>query len=626
MNTFSKIITSFAACVIVLIGLIGLRISDPNIVEQLRLINFDYYQKYQEPTQSESVVLLDIGEQSLDIKGQWPFPRQEFAQLISDLRNANAGIIGFTILFPEVDRFGGDEVFASWVKDNGIVLSQTTSSDSADETPFVGLAVLGDGQPSTFAYKYGGVVGNIARIQQGAWGVGMLSSAPEVDGMVRRIPLVVQVDDKLYPSFGIEVVRVMSDKKSYTLKVEPTGIENMRIPPYEPVKTDYTGSVWIDWSSKFERYEYGNQLPNLQGKTVIVGLTAEGLQPLVPTPTGLKLPHEIQASLIHTLTGGKQISRPQWTTLAEITSIFLVSLLILLAVYYLPMWVSALIFGGGIVGVGYAALYAWNEIGILIDMSFALITFVLVFSHSSFNNFYRQYKLKQQIKGQFGTYLSPDMVDMLVKDPSLMRLGGDRKDMTFLFADIVGFTPISEAYMKKDDPEGLVELINLFLDRLTKIILKNGGTIDKYMGDCIMAFWNAPLPCHDHAYKALNSAIQIELECEKLNKELEEQGLNLPKVKIGTGINTGPCIVGNMGSESRFDYSVVGDAVNLGARLEVQTREYDTPILISSYTHQHILDDFDCKRLDEIKVKGKDEPVEIFAPLIDGEIRKLYKD
>ena len=178
-----------------------------------------------------------------------------------------------------------------------------------------------------------------------------------------------------------------------------------------------------------------------------------------------------------------------------------------------------MIFGGGIVGAGYSALYAWNEIGVLVDMSFALITFVLVFSHSSFNNFYIQFKLKQQIKGQFGTYLSPDMVDMLVKDPSLMRLGGDRKDMTFLFADIVGFTPISEAYMKKDDPEGLVELINLFLDRLTKIILKNGGTIDKYMGDCIMAFWNAPLPCEDHAFKAVLSAIDIELECEKLKNE-----------------------------------------------------------------------------------------------------------
>ncbi len=618
-------LTSLWSCVTVIFILIGIRIYDPDIVEQIRLINFDYYQKYQETIQSESVVLLDIGEQSLDIKGQWPFPRQEFAQMISDLRNANAGMIGFTILFPEVDRFGGDEVFASWVKDNGIILSQTTSQKSSDISPFVGLAVLGDGDPATFAYKYGGVVSNIEQIQQGAWGVGMLSSSPEVDNSVRRIPLVVQVDDKLYPSFGIEVVRVMSDKMSYTLKVEPTGIENMRIPPYEPVKTDYTGSVWIDWSSEFERYEYGTPLPDLQGKTVIVGVTAEGIQPLITTPTGFKLPHEIQASLIHTLTGGKQISRPSWTTLVEISSLFLLSLIILLTVYFLPIWLSALVFGGSIVGVGSGAFYSWNEFGFLIDISYILTSLLLVFSHSNFNNFYIQYKLRQQIKGQFGTYLSPDMVDMLVKDPSLMKLGGDRKDMTFLFADIVGFTPISEAYMKKDDPEGLVELINMFLDRFTKIILANGGTIDKYMGDCIMAFWNAPLPCDEHAHMAVKSAIEIELECEKMNKELQDQGLGLPLVKMGTGVNTGPCIVGNMGSESRFDYSVVGDAVNLGARLEVQTREYDTPILVSSDTYT-LTPDVKFKYLDEIKVKGKDEPVKIYAPLIDGEVRKLNKD
>jgi len=220
------------------------------------------------------------------------------------------------------------------------------------------------------------------------------------------------------------------------------------------------------------------------------------------------------------------------------------------------------------------------------------------------------------------------MVDMLVKDPSLMKLGGDRKDMTFLFADIVGFTPISEAYMRKDDPEGLVELINLFLDEMTKVILANGGTIDKYMGDCIMAFWNAPLPCEKHSEMALKSAMEIELLTERLNKDLKEKGLDLPPVVIGTGINTGPCIVGNMGSESRFDYSVVGDAVNLGARLEVQTRTYDTPILISAFTLEHLrsyTDSIECIRLDEIKVKGKDEPVEIFAPLFSGEIRKLQK-
>ena len=616
-------LTSIWACIIVLISLVGLRISDPDIIEQLRVINFDYYQKSTEQLQNDSIILLDIGEKSLEKYGQWPFPRTQYAQLISDLRNANAGIIGFTPMFPDVDRFQGDDIFSSWIKDNGIVLSQiTTNKDIIGVAPHVGTATLGDGNALSFAYNYKSVVSNTPKLQNVPEGSGMTSSSPEVDGSVRRIPLVIQVQGKVYPSFAMEVVRVMSGKKSYTMKVEPTGIENMRIPPYEPVKTDYTGSIWIDWSNTFERYEYGDVLPDLKGKTVIIGVTAEGIVPLVTTPMGLKYPHEIQASVIHTLTGGKQIRRSQLVQMGEVGLYTLLGLLLILSVYYLPIWLSALLFVGELSFAIFAG-YASFSYGVLIDFSYALILFILVFSHSSFSNFYIQFKLKQQIKGQFSTYLSPDMVDMLVKDPSLMKLGGDRKEMTFLFADIVGFTPISEAYMKKDDPEGLVELINMFLDRFTKIILANGGTIDKYMGDCIMAFWNAPLPCNNHAEMAVKSAIEIELECEKMNQELIDQGLDLPSVKMGTGVNTGPCIVGNMGSESRFDYSVVGDAVNLAARLEVQTRTYDTPVLISSYTNELI--DFPVERLDEIKVKGKDEPVEIFAPLINGELRKLIK-
>jgi adenylate cyclase len=211
------------------------------------------------------------------------------------------------------------------------------------------------------------------------------------------------------------------------------------------------------------------------------------------------------------------------------------------------------------------------------------------------------------------------MVNILVKDPSMMKLGGERKEMTFLFTDIVGFTPISEKYKQADDPEGLVELINMFLDKMTNIILANGGTIDKYMGDCIMAFWNAPIECKEHAKLALKSAIEIELFAEELNSQLSD----MPPVKFGTGINTGTCIVGNMGSESRFDYSVIGDAVNLSARLEVATRKYDTPILISEYTRQLI--DMPVSLIDEIKVKGKEEAVTIYAPLINDEVRKLQK-
>ena len=606
-------LTSIWSCIIVLVGLISLRIYDPSIVEQLRVINFDYYQKTEEQVQNESIVLIDIGEKSLNTFGQWPFPRQQFAQLISDLRNNNAGIIAFTPMFADVDRFGGDEIFASWVKDNGIVLSSTTSQKGLENVaPHVGTATLGNGDATTFAYRYNSVVNNI--FSKSSDGVGMLSSSPEVDGSVRRIPLVISVDNKLYPSFGMEVVRVMADKKSYTMKVEETGIENMRIPPYEPVVTDYTGSIYVDWTNTFERYQYGEQLPDLQGKTVIIGVTAEGISPLVTTPMGLKYPHDIQASVVHTLTGGKQITRPQWTTLTEVSLMFVVGLILLLSVYYLPIWTSALVFGGSLFGVVFAGFEVFAS-GVLIDFSYPLMLLILVFSHSSFNNFYVQFRLKQQIKGQFGTYLSPDMVDMLVKDPSLMRLGGDRKEMTFLFMDICGFTPISEHYKENDDPEGLVDLVNEFLDAMTKIILNNGGTIDKYMGDCIMAFWNAPLPCENHAEMAVKSAIEIEEKTLELKRIYKDR--NLPDINVGTGINTGTCIVGNMGSESRFDYSVIGDAVNLAARLEATAarHEYvDYKTIISSFTKEQLPKDYPCHNIGTIKVKGKDEPIEIYSP------------
>ena len=620
-------LTSIWTCIIVLLGLVSLRIYDPSIVEQLRVINFDYYQKSEPQVQNESIVLIDIGEQSLETFGQWPFPRQQFAQLISDLRNSNAGIIGFTTMFADVDRFGGDLVFDSWIKDNGVVMSSTTSTKGLESiAPHVGTATLGNGDANTFAYKYKSVVNNL--FSKSSDGAGMLSSSPEVDGSVRRIPLVISVEDKLYPSFGMEVVRVMSGKKSYTMKVEETGIENMRIPPYEPVVTDYTGSIYVDWSNTFERYEYGDvqgewdRTTDFQGKTVLIGVIAEGISPLVTTPMGLKYPHDIQASVIHTLTGGKQITRPQSILLVEVCLLIFVGLLLLLSVYYLPIWLSAVVFGGSVVGVVAGGFEAFAS-GILIDFSYPLVVFILLFSHSSFNNFYINFKLKQQIQGQFGNYISPEYVDMIVKDPSLMKLGGERKEMSFMFADIVGFTPISESYMEKDDPEGLVELINEFLDKMTKIVLKNGGTIDKYMGDCIMAFWNAPIPCENHAEMAVKTSIEIELLGDELEEKMKDMGL--PRVKFGTGVNTGVCIVGNMGSESRMDYSVVGDAVNLGARLEAQTRQEDTPIIVSEFTYNEC-PDISFSALGEVKVKGKEQPVKMYAPLIEGEVRKLYKD
>ena len=255
-------------------------------------------------------------------------------------------------------------------------------------------------------------------------------------------------------------------------------------------------------------------------------------------------------------------------------------------------------------GEAYGSVWLYQNKLQLLDATFPVLSGFLIFTQSAFNNFYKQYKLRQQIKGQFGTYISPDYVDMLVKDPSLMKLGGERKEMSFMFADIVGFTPISEKYMKEDDPEGLVELINSFLDKMTKIVLKNGGTIDKFMGDCIMAFWNAPLHART-AEMAVKTAMEIELLGDELEKEMEQRGL--PRVKFGTGVNTGTCIVGNMGAETRLDYSVVGDAVNLGARLEAQTRQEDVPTIVSIEFTIYGMSNISPPQLGEVTVKGKEE-------------------
>ena len=608
MKYLTTIWTSIVLCIV----LLGIRVADPDIVEQIRLNTFDQYIKSL-PDKESDVVLLSLGEETLSVHGQYPFPRHTYAQLISDLRNANAGMIAFTLMFPETDRFGGDEVFVSWVNNNGIILAQDASSRGrSDAAPYVGTATLGEGDAYDFVPKYKGLVTNIKELEDAAWGVGLINAGKEVDNITRRIPLLSQINGQLYPAMPLEIIRVLQDKKSYSLKADYDGIKDVMIPPYDPIKTDYNSSIWLNTNYTHTEYEYGKDvLPNLEGQTVLVGLTASGLASQIPTPQGLFSAHQLQASALQTIMDGTSISRPQWADLLELGLMAIGSLMIVIAIYYLNVWIGAAVFFSVVFGYSAFVWYFWTSSGILLDLSYSIIVYILSFASSAFNNFYIQFKLRQQIKGQFSTYLSPDMVNMLVKDPSLMKLGGDRKEMTFMFMDIIGFTPISEAYKEQDDPEGLVELINYYLDTMTKIILRNGGTIDKYMGDCIMAFWNAPLDCPDHANKAVNTAMEILDAGKALQKELEDKGL--PTIGVGIGINTGDCIVGNMGSESRFDYSVIGDAVNLGARLEGQTRNYDgVDLLLSEFTYRKCTDGAFTK-VDRINVKGKSEAVTIYT-------------
>ena len=620
-----KWVYSGYAVIVSILLLTALKIADPTPLQNIRNQTFDAYQQLDEIKQSNEVVIINIGEKSLQALGQYPFPRTTYAQLIYDIRQKNQGIVGFTIMFPEADRFAGDEVFASWIKGNGIVLSQTPSTKGIKSTgPHIGTGVIGPTKAQDYLLTWPNLVTNIPELEAEALGIGVNASAPQPDFVTRTYPLAIGVEGKIYPSFAIEMLRVQTGKPSYIIKTTEIGVSEFAVPPFEPIVTLPKGDAYIRYNNTFEEVEYTdiNSLPNMGGKFVIVGVTAEGISNPVPTPRGNLYPQHIQAHMLQNFIDGSNITRNQLSPLIELLCALCGMILIALAVYKLPLlWtapISLLILGGE----AYGSVWLYQNQLVLLDATYPVLSGFLVFTQSAFNNFYKQYKLRQQIKGQFGTYISPDYVDMLVKDPSLMKLGGERKVMSFMFADIVGFTPISEKYMKDDDPEGLVELINGFLDKMTKIVLKNGGTIDKFMGDCIMAFWNAPLPCENHAEMAVKTAIEIELLGDELEKEMEERGL--PRVKFGTGVNTGTCIVGNMGAETRLDYSVVGDAVNLGARLEAQTRQEDTPILVSEFTYMEC-PDIAFGKMGEVTVKGKEEPVKIYAPLFEGKVRKLYK-
>jgi adenylate cyclase len=620
-----KWIYSKSAVAVAILLLLAVRIADPTALQSLRSQVFDSYQQFDTIIDSNDVAIINIGEKSLQALGQYPFPRTTYAQLIHDIRQQNQGIIGFTIMFPEQDRFGGDEVFASWLKDNGIVLSQTPSSKGVRSTgPHIGTGTIGPLPAQDFVLTWPNLVTNITQLETMALGIGVNASAPQPDNQTRTYPLTIGVEGKLYPSFAIEMLRVNTGKPSYIIKTTDVGVSEIAVPPYDPVITQPEGTAFIRFNNTFEEIEYtgAESLPNLGSKYVIIGVTAEGIANPVPTPRGNLYPQQIHAHMLQNIISGSNIQRSQLSTVYELLCALLGMILIGFCVYRTPIWLTIPISFSIIGGLGWFSVLMYQSKLLLFDATFPILATFLVFTQATFNNFYKQYKLRQQIKAQFGTYISPEYVDMLVKDPSLMKLGGERKEMSFLFADIVGFTPISEQYMKNDDPEGLVELINTFLDKMTNIVLANGGTIDKFMGDCVMAFWNAPLPCENHAEMAVKTAIEIELLGDELEKEMEERGL--PRVKFGTGVNTGTCIVGNMGAETRLDYSVVGDAVNLGARLEAETRKQDTPILLSEYTYKKTTN-IACSKLGEVTVKGKEEPVKIYAPIINGEVRKLYK-
>jgi adenylate cyclase len=425
-------------------------------------------------------------------------------------------------------------------------------------------------------------VKNLQSISRKALAIGNVSVPVDIDGTIRKLPV-----ENSIPQVVLKVIK------------------------FPDIKQD---NIWVDFRHIIPRIDYADKdWSGMNGKIVFIGTTFKG-STYVTTPNGLKNTHEIMAISTENLLSGKYIDRPYWLYYGELAFIILASLFFIIVIPRCGVMWSFIWYGGFLFDLSLASGFLWWKYLYLTDWFSPLIICSIIWAHLTYNNYARENKLRLQIKKQFEHYLSPDMVKKLQKDPSLLKLGGERKEMTFLFSDIRGFTPISESM--KGEPEKLTQYVNKFLTAMTDIILRNGGTIDKYMGDCIMAFWNAPLDTPDHRYLAVKSAYQMRRKLKEMNKNEEFN----PPLNIGIGINTGECLVGNMGSKQRFDYSVIGDAVNLASRLEGQSKNFNTTIIVSEYTADGIdfvphSREFGFKfySLGSCEVKGKSEKIKCFS-------------
>ena len=600
--------------------LCGIRFSDPWFLDMVRLKAMDQHQRNQEIKILDNVVTVEINNQTIRERGQWPWDRETLGKEIIKLYEAGASLVVVPILFADPDRGGKDTFFADMLKQTPTIIGQIPTNDSSTSGVARGVAAIGaDWKP--WVYRYSGAVGPILEFAINANAVGMMIVAPEADGVVRRMPLVVSIAGVLYPSMSMEILRMAAGDISFQMKTGPGGVEKLRIPKYKMIDTDANGNIWLDFQWRTKTYPLHEELPHHGGvrkKIVILSMTASGLGSPVATPVGVVQSHDLIAASLATMMTGRNITRPFWTNLAELAVSGVGALILAIVVLTLSWYFGAVLLPIFLAGSFYGSSYLFTEYSYLVDWSYPVLTMFVVWAVSAFLRFMEEFRLRQQIKKQFEYYLDPRQVAILQKDPSKLQLGGERREMSFLFMDIVGFTPISEHYKNNDDPEGLVECINDYLNRMTKIVLKNGGTVDKYMGDCIMAFWNAPLDCENHAEMAVRTSMECAIETEALKQSFNDKGL--PEINIGSGVNTGTCIVGNMGSDTRFDYSVIGDAVNLAARLEASTRNYQKDsggivnTIFSSYTMELLPDDLKGVELDKIKVKGKEELVTIYKP------------
>src|SRR5210317_32755 len=607
-----KILTHWTLAFITLAVLMAWGLKDPFVKETARLKSFDLIQKYDTPTISEDVVIVEIDEKSIEQNGQWPWKWTVLADVIWRLREAGAGIIVLPILFSEEDRLGVDIALAESLVGNGVVIAQGGTTQTNKNAVPRGVAKIGD--PMPWLFEWPGMLGPIPLIGDNVDGVGVLNTAPEIDGVVRRLPLLMRVGDEVYPSMAIEIIRVATGDPSYQVKTEQGGITKMRVPQYATIQTDPNGQIWLRWNKEFESISLAeDDYTPLAGKTVIIGITAEGLGNIIATPNGEVYAHMLPATALQNIINGDTITRYDFATFAEWAAAVILGLLLILASTRAPYYIGGALILIATISPVYGAYIAFTKHLLLVDWSWPVLVSGIVGFHAIFNRFTKEFFEKQAIKKQFAGYASPTVVRMLQENPKLIK-DGMKKDISICFSDLRGFTPLGESF--GDDVRGLTKIMNGYMDSITQPILDSDGMVIKYIGDASMHVHNAPTDDPNHPDTAVDTGLRMLKAVEKFNEDfVVPQGR--PPVGMGAGINTGLGYLGEMGSTKRHSYDVLGDAVSTAARIESKCKEYGCLLLVGEDTYEQTKDMFFYLKVDDLQVKGKSVGLGIYTVLGD---------
>ena len=603
-----KILLSPWTALLTLVLILSIRIADPVFVESVRLRYFDQLIVNQ-PAVDIPVHTVNIDEASLDKYGQFPFPRDIYATIIKDLYARDAGLVVFNILMPEADRFKQDQTLARTMLGLPVVLP-TLGHTAQKNTSFGSPVQVVGKDPEGKVVEYPGLISNVPALEEVAAGVGIVNTFPEVDGVMRRMPLVIASQGNLHPSLALETLRVAAKDPRVQVKIGEQGVEALRVPKFGRINTDELGRIWVDWSKKPTEHSLVMLPKSFDGAIVIVGVSAAGLANPVATARGEVWPHDAQASVIGTMITQTNIQRPGYADDLEIAAILAAGLLLLFLTRWTYVGLAAVIVlvGGGIAG----SIYAYSNLLFLFDATAFAVGTTLVALHAYGIKFVSEFLQKSAIKKQFGSYVNPVIVERLQKDPSFIKLGGEKKDLTVIMSDMRNFTGLGETY--GDDVVAFTHTMNRYMTAIAEPILRNNGCLIKFIGDASLHVHGAPIQEEqdpDHVLAGVRTGLEMLHAVELFNIELTKEGK--PLVGCGLGINTGPTLIGNIGSKDRFGYDVLGDSVSLTARLEGQTKNYGVLIIISEFTQARVGDAYFTIPLDCIAVKGKTIGVNIFT-------------